>query len=65
MDPYDSPFRSPMVVPITHSPIHYKPERRWKELFLTAGCREDGFWGPEGAAEPSTTLRILNPGFRA
>ena len=24
-DPYDSPLRSPMVVPIVHSPIPYKP----------------------------------------
>ena len=29
MDPYDSPLRSPIVVPITHSPIPYsEPDRQ-------------------------------------
>ena len=29
MDPYDSPLRSPIVVPITHSPIPYEEPGRF------------------------------------
>ena len=39
MDPYDSPLRSPIVVPITHSPIPYKNQSvdRYGEKSLNMG----------------------------
>ena len=61
MDPYDSPLRSPIVVPITHSPI---PPLRTPKVKPTGDPGVDQEQTVSNSALPSTTATAWPRRFR-